>query len=58
MCKYDESQNDLFENDVLFTVKGSKDEGCSTTFDKYPASNLTANSGAKYLQSVLPFKIT
>ena len=52
--KIEASQNDLFENDVLLTVNGSKLLGSSTTFDRYPASNLIDNIGAMYLESTPP----
>ena len=51
------SQNDLFEKEVLLTVKGSSLDGKSTTLETYPASILIDNIGAKYFESTPPLKI-
>ena len=50
----EDSLNALFENVDLFTINGFSSIGKLTTLDKYPASNLIAREGAKYLQLLLP----
>ena len=42
------------KNVDLLTIKGFSSIGKLTTLDKYPASNLIASEGAKYLQLLLP----